>query len=54
MDKTPYSECCGTDMPDYPDSDFCPSCGEHTGVEYEEAKVADDPCDLDCHKNMNQ
>lgn len=27
------SECCGKKMPDYPDSDICPRCREHTGVE---------------------
>jgi len=27
------SQCCGAEMPDYPDRDVCPSCGEHTGVE---------------------
>jgi len=25
-----YSNCCQVTMPDYPDSDFCPKCGEHT------------------------
>jgi len=25
-----YSECCDVLMPDYPDSDFCPECKEHT------------------------
>ena len=24
------SVCCGELMPDYPDSDFCPRCKEHT------------------------
>ena len=27
------SQCCGADMPDYPDVDFCPRCKDHTGVE---------------------
>ena len=27
------SACCGIEMPDYPDRDICPRCGEHTGVE---------------------
>ena len=25
--------CCGEDIPDYPDRDICPRCGEHTVVE---------------------
>ena len=31
-DDTIYSACCGVEMPDWPDSDFCPACGEHTGA----------------------
>ena len=27
------SQCCGTSMPDWPDSDICPHCKEHTGLE---------------------
>ena len=30
-----YSICCGALMPDYPDSDFCPRCKEHTEVKEE-------------------
>jgi len=25
-----YSVCCQANMPNYPDNDFCPKCGEHT------------------------
>ena len=25
-----YSVCCQATMPNYPDNDFCPKCGEHT------------------------
>ena len=28
-----YSECCGIYMSRYPDSDICPDCGEHTGLQ---------------------
>ncbi len=27
------SQCCGVEMNDWPDSDLCPRCLEHTGVE---------------------
>ena len=30
------SDCCGAEMPDWPDSDICPDCGEHTGVDESE------------------
>ena len=37
------SQCCGGDMPDYPDIDFCPRCKDHTGVEImEEEEVMTD------------
>jgi len=29
INKGYYSNCCGAYMPDYPDSDICPECGEH-------------------------
>lgn len=29
MEKEYYSNCCGAIIPDYPDSDICPKCGEH-------------------------
>ena len=29
-DEIYYCVCCHATMPDYPDSDFCPKCGEHT------------------------
>ena len=29
MDKAYYSDCCAVEIPDYPDSDVCPACGEH-------------------------
>ncbi len=29
MDTEYYSNCCGSFMNDWPDSDICPSCGEH-------------------------
>ena len=36
-EKTPlYSQCCGVEMNDFPESDLCPQCLEHTGVEEEE------------------
>jgi hypothetical protein len=31
--KVVVSQCCGEEMPDYPDRDICPACREHTGVE---------------------
>lgn len=31
--KDHYSNCCYAYMPDYPDSDICPKCGEHCGAE---------------------
>jgi hypothetical protein len=31
-----YSECCAEEMINWPDSDLCPLCHEHTGVEEEE------------------
>ena len=33
---TYYSECCGAEMHNWPDSDLCPECHDHTGVEEEE------------------
>ena len=31
-----YSECCDVPMPNYPERDICPACGEHTtGVDHE-------------------
>ena len=30
LEKEPTSNCCGADMPDWPDSDFCPKCKEHS------------------------
>ena len=33
--KEYYSICCGALMTDYPDSDFCPRCKEHTEAEEE-------------------
>ena len=29
----PVSECCGVEMPDFAESDRCPKCKDHTGVE---------------------
>jgi len=29
MSETYLSNCCGEPIPDYPDSDICPKCGEH-------------------------
>ena len=34
-EEIPVSNCCGEPMPDYPDYDICPKCGEHTDVEEE-------------------
>jgi hypothetical protein len=36
-DDTNYSNCCGAEMPDWPDSDFCPQCKEHSEP-FEEGK----------------
>lgn len=30
-DEEITSACCGEPMPDWPDSDFCPACREHSG-----------------------
>ena len=35
------SVCCGVDMPDYPDSDLCPRCKEHTVTEKEYEQSVD-------------
>lgn len=32
----PLSACCAEEMPNYNESDLCPTCGEHTGVLEEE------------------
>ena len=29
MSKPYYSDCCAKQIPNYPDSDICPECGEH-------------------------
>lgn len=29
----PLSDCCGTEMHEWPDSDICPGCKEHCGIE---------------------
>jgi len=35
-DKEYHCSMCGRHLPDWPDSDICPDCKEHTGVEEEE------------------
>ena len=35
-DEEITSACCGEPMPDWPDSDFCPMCREHSGPMEEE------------------
>ena len=37
-----YSTCCGYEMDDWPDSDICPNCGEHTDAEEREDENDDD------------
>jgi len=29
----PLSNCCGEELNDWPDSDICPECKEHCGIE---------------------
>ena len=31
-DDLPLSECCSEEMPNWPESDICPYCKEHTGI----------------------
>jgi hypothetical protein len=40
----PISNCCGVVIPGYPDSDVCPKCKEHCGVE----EVSDRPEKKNC------
>ena len=41
-DKPLYSQCCGVEMDNWPESDLCPRCLEHTGVESEELDIGED------------
>jgi hypothetical protein len=45
----PLSECCGEEMPNWPDSDICPCCLKHTGIEEDEDDGEDEdiPCEND-------
>ena len=43
------SNCCGEGMPNHPDSDICPKCGEHCQAEVEPEEEAYE-CSM-CHKS---